>query len=85
MVNAYIYHIESLLPLLARTLSENHKRNIDLSVYILSIFYILSNYRQFHEYVTSNQVGKSILDVLENQLQRFDLLYSEYIELWRKN
>ena len=35
---------ESLLPVLSRTLAENHKRNIDLSVYILSVFYILSNY-----------------------------------------
>jgi hypothetical protein len=25
------------------------------------------------------------MDVLENQIQRFDLLYSEYIEMWRRN
>ena len=30
-------------------------------------------------------MGISIIDVLENQIQRFDLLYSEYIEMWRKN
>jgi hypothetical protein len=30
-------------------------------------------------------VGKTIIEVLQNQIQRFDLLYSEYIELWRKN
>ena len=74
-----------MLPVLSRTLAENHKRNIDLSVYILSIFYILSNYQQFQELLTENKVGLSIIDVLENQIQRFDLLYSEYIEMWRKN
>ena len=76
---------ESLLQVLSRTLNESHQKSIDLSVSILSIFYILSHYRQFQEYVTQHQIGKAIFDVLENQIQRFDLLYSEYIELWRKN
>ena len=71
--------------MLSRTLAECHKRNIDLSVNVLCIFYILSNYRQFQDYVTEHQVGKTVIDVLENQIQRFDLLYSEYIEMWRKN
>jgi len=73
------------LQVLSRTLAECHKRNIDLSVNVLCIFYILSNYRQFQEYVTEQQVGKTVIDVLENQIQRFDLLYSEYIEMWRRN
>lgn len=25
------------------------------------------------------------MEVLENQIQRFDLMYSEYIEMWRRN
>jgi hypothetical protein len=70
---------------LSRTLGENHKRSIDLSVYILSTFYILSNYRQFQEVLTENKVGATIMEVLENQIQRFDLMYSEYIEMWRRN
>lgn len=71
--------------MLSRTLAENHKRNIDLSVYILSVFYILSNYKQFQDLLTENKVGTTIIEVLENQIQRFDLLYSEYIEMWRRN
>lgn len=55
-----------------------------MSVSILSIFYMLSHYREFHGFVTDHQIGKTITDVLQNQIQRFDLLYSEYIELWRK-
>lgn len=61
---------------MSRTLGENHKRSIDLSVYILSTFYILSNYRQFQEVLTENKVGATIMEVLENQIQRFDLMYS---------
>lgn len=71
--------------MLSRTLAENHPKSIDLSVSILSIFYILSHYRQFQEYVTQHQIGKTVIDIMQNQIQRFDLFYSEYIELWRKN
>lgn len=35
--------------------------------------------------MTQHQIGKTVIDVMQNQIQRFDLLYSEYIELWRKN
>lgn len=35
--------------------------------------------------LTENKVGITIMEVLENQIQRFDLLYSEYIEMWRRN
>ena len=56
--------LESLLQVLSRTLAENHKRNIDLSVNLLCVFYILSNYRQFQEYVTEQQIGKTVIDVL---------------------
>jgi Kinesin-associated protein (KAP) len=45
----------------------------------------LSNYKQFQELLTENKVGATIIEVLENQIQRFDLLYSEYIEMWRRN
>lgn len=76
---------DSLFSVLSRTLGENHKRSIDLSVYILSTFYILSNYKQFQEVLTENKVGATIIEVLENQIQRFDLMYSEYIEMWRRN
>ena len=58
------FNLDSLLPVLSRTLAENHKRNIDLSVYILSVFYILSNYSQFQDLLTDNKVGISIIDVL---------------------
>ena len=30
-------------------------------------------------------MGATIMEVLENQIQRFDLMYSEYIEMWRRN
>ena len=33
-------------------------------MYILSIFYILSNYKQFQDLLTENKVGTTIIEVL---------------------
>ena len=54
-----------------------------MCVYLQSIFYVLSNYQQFHQYLIEHKVGKSCVDVLEYQIDRFDIRYSEYIELWK--
>jgi hypothetical protein len=54
-----------------------------MCVYLQSIFYVLSNYHQFHQYLIEHKVGKSCVDVLEYQIDRFDIRYSEYIELWK--
>lgn len=58
-------------------------KSIEMCVYLQSIFYVLSNYQQFHQYLIEHKVGKSCVDVLEYQIDRFDIRYSEYIELWK--
>lgn len=57
--------------------------SIEMCVYLQCFFYVLSNYQQFHEYLIQHKVGKSCVDILEYQIDRFDLRYSEYIELWK--
>lgn len=54
-------------------------KSIEMCVYLQSIFYILSNYQPLHEHLIQHKVGKSCVDVLEYQMDRFDLRYSEYI------
>lgn len=54
-------------------------------MYLQCIFYVLANYRPFHEYLTQFQVGKATMDIIEYQIDRFDIRYSEYIELWKQN
>lgn len=44
----YMINHESLLPVLGRTLSDDHKKSLDLSLYLLNVFYAYSNFTQFH-------------------------------------
>ena len=71
--------------MLSRMLQEEHKKSIELCVYLQCIFYVLANYTPFHEYLTQFQVGKATMDIIEYQIDRFDIRYSEYIELWKQN
>lgn len=46
----YVYlRIDTFLNTLTRTLTENHKKSMELSINLLSGFYVLSNYEQFHD------------------------------------
>ncbi len=42
--------------MLSRTLGDEYKKSQDLQVYLLGIFYSLSNYSQFHGFLI--QVGE---------------------------
>ena len=83
-INDILDH-ESLLQLLSRVLQEEHKKSIELCVHVQCIFCVLANYQEFHEKLTQFQVGKATMDVIEYQIERFDIRYSEYIELWKQN
>ncbi len=76
---------ESLLQVLSRTVAEHGSKSLELALHALCVFYVISNYRQFVKFLTDNQVGKTVLELINHQVQRFDLLYSEYLETWRKN
>lgn len=49
---------ETLLQTLARVLKEESKRSIDLTINIVSVFFSVSNFTQFHGLVMGLQVGK---------------------------
>jgi hypothetical protein len=47
---------ESLLQTLARIMREEMKRSIDLCINIISVFFSVSNFSQFHQLIMDNQV-----------------------------
>ena len=47
---------ETLLQTLARVLREDGKRSIDLCTNIISVFFSVSNFTQFHALIMQNQV-----------------------------
>ena len=61
---------KGLLPLLARTLREEGKKSMDLAINVVSIFFSVSNFSQFHGYVMDNQVGAMTVDLVALEVQR---------------
>lgn len=76
---------DSLLQTISRILHEEFKKSTELSIYLLCIFFIYSNYNQFHNVLIQNQLGDATLKILEYQIGRFDLRYAEFMELDKKN
>ncbi|MEW5306391.1 MAG: hypothetical protein WDW36_008859 [Sanguina aurantia] len=61
---------ETLLQTLARVLKEESKRSIDLTINIVSVFFSVSNFTQFHGLVMSLQVGASTMDLIDLEIKR---------------
>ena len=59
-----------LLQLLARTLRENGRKSMDLALNIVSVFFSVSNFSQFHSRVMNNQVGAMTMDLTLLEVQR---------------
>ena len=76
--------IDVLLSLLSRTLqeeSEKTSKSTELCLRILCIFFVLSNYQDFHGYLTQHKVGDGTFKIIEYQIRRFDFTYAAYMEI----
>lgn len=80
VINNY-YTLDSLIGTLSRIFKEEYKKSTELTIYLACIFFVYSNYQQFHEVLLSNQVGDSTMKILEYHIDRFDLRYAEFMEL----
>jgi hypothetical protein len=75
---------DSLMGTLSRTLRDDYKKSMDLCLYLLSSFYVLSNYAEFHSVLLQNQLGDTTMKCIEYQIQRFDLRVAEYQKMLAK-
>lgn len=48
---------ESLLPAVSRILRDDYKKSLDLSLYLLNVFYAYSHFTDFHPLLIENQIG----------------------------
>ncbi|CAD8131812.1 unnamed protein product [Paramecium pentaurelia] len=76
----YLISHEQFLSTLSRTLRDEHKKSTELTLYLLCVFYILSNYLEFHQILSEHQIGDITMKIIESQIQRFDLRYAELME-----
>ena len=60
----------SLLPTLARLLREDGRRSLPLASAIASAFCVLSSFRQLHHNISELQVGATVLELVQLEVQR---------------
>ncbi|KAG2449627.1 hypothetical protein HYH02_005160 [Chlamydomonas schloesseri] len=68
---------ETLLQTLSRVLREDGKRSIDLCTNIISVFFSVSNFTQFHGLIMQNQVGALTMDLIDLEIKRTEHRASE--------
>lgn len=59
--------------MLARTLRDEHKGSVELTMLIAGVFFIYSNFSQFHPLLSQNQVGDASMKVIEYQIKRHEV------------
>ena len=64
---------ESLLGALARVLREDGKKSVDLSINVLSVFFALSHFSQFHQFIAEHQIGDMSMKLLDLECRRTEL------------
>jgi hypothetical protein len=74
----------SLFGVLARTMRDEFRTDMELSIYIGSVFYIYSSFSDFHQYLLQNQVGDTCMKTIEYHIKRYDVRVEEYKQIVQK-
>mmetsp|Transcript_6170 Transcript_6170/g.13429 ORF Transcript_6170/g.13429 Transcript_6170/m.13429 type:complete len:806 (-) Transcript_6170:755-3172(-) len=61
---------ETLLQTLARLMREDMKKSIDLCINVVSVFFSISNFSQFHQIIMDNQIGALTMDLIDLEIKR---------------
>lgn len=73
MMNAMLKH-ESFLGVVSRTLRDEGKKSLELTIYLLGTMYAFSNYHEFQGCLIENKIGNTCLKLLDYQIRRAELL-----------
>lgn len=74
----YMLDHETLFGTVSRTLRDDYKKSIDLTLYLLNIFQAYSNFTQFHEFLSTNQIGDTTMRIVEHEIKRYVVRVKEY-------
>ena len=72
---------EKLLDVISRTLKDEHKKLLELSIYLIYFFYAFSQYQIFHPLILGRAVGETCMGIIEYNLAKFDYRKDELIRL----
>ena len=76
---------EKLLDVISRTLKDEHKKLLELSIYLIYFFYAFSQYQIFHPIILGRAVGQTCMGIIEYNLAKFDYRKDELIRLSTSN
>ena len=69
---------ETLLGTVSRTLRDDFKKSLELTLYLLNVFQAYSNYTQFHEFLLQNQIGDTTVKIIEYEIKRYVVRVNEF-------
>ena len=76
---------EKLLDVISRTLHDEHKKILELSIYLIYFFYAFSQYQVFHPLLSHRSVGGICMGIIDYNLLKYDYRRDELIHLSTSN
>ncbi len=71
---------ETLFGTVSRTLRDDYKKSIELTLYLLNIFQAYSNFTIFHEFLITNQIGDTTIRIIDHEIKRYVVRVKEFKE-----
>ena len=72
---------EKLLDVISRTLHDEHKKILELSIYLIYFFYAFSQYQGFHNLLSQRSVGGICMGIIDYNLLKYEYRRDELIHL----
>jgi len=76
---------EKLLDVISRTLRDEHKKILELSIYLIYFFYAFSQYQMFHPLLLHRSVGEICMAIIDYNLLKYDYRRDELIRFSNSN
>jgi len=76
---------EKLLDVISRTLRDEHKKILELSIYLIYFFYAFSQYQIFHPLLLQRSVGELCMGIIDYNLLKYDYRKDELLHLSTSN
>ena len=76
---------EKLLDVISRTLHDEHKKILELSIYLIYFFYAFSQYKVFHPLLSHRSVGGICMGIIDYNLLKYEYRRDELIHLSTSN
>lgn len=78
---------ETLFGVVSRTLREQFKDSLEMTLYLLNVFQAYSNFTQFHQFLMEHKIGDTTLKIIEHELKRYKVRVKDFrtkMELYEK-